>query len=60
MSILRLTVMNTDGGDTRSISQLVILDEIMSRISWKDNSQHEECIKPCEFFDLVVGVGTGA
>ncbi|CCA69190.1 hypothetical protein PIIN_03090 [Serendipita indica DSM 11827] len=55
---LRLLVL--DGGDTRSISQLVILDQIMKRVSWKDDPQHEECIKPCEFFDLVMGVGTGA
>ncbi|KAK0502448.1 acyl transferase/acyl hydrolase/lysophospholipase [Armillaria luteobubalina] len=46
-----------DGGGIRGISQLIILDEIMKHI------QVKKCLtkvpKPCEYFHLIGGSGTG-
>ncbi|KAK0218902.1 acyl transferase/acyl hydrolase/lysophospholipase [Armillaria fumosa] len=45
------------GGGIRGVSQLVILDEIMKRIQVKKHLT--EVPKPCEYFHLIGGSGTG-
>lgn len=42
-----------DGGDTRCLSQLIILDELMTRL------KHDlgRDIRPCEYFHSITGVG---
>lgn len=46
----------TDGGDLRVVSQMVILEELMSRVAW---DRKEDTILPCNYFHLIVGVGAG-
>jgi len=47
----------SDGGGIRGLSELLILQEIMSRI------QHDEKLadvpRPCDYFDLIGGTSTG-
>lgn len=42
-----------DGGDTRCLSQLIVMDECMSRL------KHDlgKDIRPCEYFHSITGVG---
>ncbi|KAK0435461.1 uncharacterized protein EV420DRAFT_1281705 [Desarmillaria tabescens] len=46
-----------DSSGIRGVSQLIILDEIMKRIQAK--KQLTEVPKPCEYFHLIGGSGTG-
>ncbi|KAG5334226.1 hypothetical protein C0989_003877 [Termitomyces sp. Mn162] len=46
-----------DGGGIRGISELLILEEIMNRI--KAENGLKEAPKPCEYFDVIGGTGTG-
>ena len=45
--------MPSDGGDTRCMSELVILDTLMTRLSYDRQRQ----VRPCEYFDSITGVG---
>jgi len=47
----------SDGGGIRGLSELVILQEIMSRIQFDENLT--EMPRPCDYFDLIGGTGTG-
>jgi hypothetical protein len=49
--------LDTDGGDLRAVSQLVILDEFMRRVEWDTKASGR--ILPCEYFHMMAGVGTG-
>lgn len=42
-----------DGGDTRCLSQLIVLDELMTRL--KHDLKRD--VRPCEYFHLITGVG---
>ncbi|KAG6890166.1 hypothetical protein C0995_010870 [Termitomyces sp. Mi166 len=46
-----------DGGGIRGISELLILEEIMMRIKAEEGL--EKVPKPCEYFDIIGGTGTG-
>jgi len=47
-----------DGGHKDGVMfQLTILGEIMRLVGWDTNSNHE--ILPCDYFDMMAGVGTG-
>ncbi|SJL06777.1 uncharacterized protein ARMOST_10119 [Armillaria ostoyae] len=52
-----VNLLSLDGGGIRGVSQLIILDEIMKRI--KAKKQLTEVLKPCEYFHLIGGSGTG-
>jgi hypothetical protein len=49
--------LSTDAGGIRGISQLVILDEIMKRI--QTDLGLAELPRPCDYFHLIGGAGTG-
>ena len=46
-----------DGGGIRGLSELVILDEIMKRVQHR--AKLDEIPKPCDYFHLIGGSGTG-
>ncbi|KAG6807330.1 hypothetical protein H0H92_007981, partial [Tricholoma furcatifolium] len=46
-----------DDGGIRGLSELIILQEIMSQL--KSLGKMESTPKPCEFFDVIGGAGTG-
>jgi len=46
-----------DGGGIRGVSELLILDEIMSRL--KHDLALTELPRPCEYFHLIGGTSTG-
>ncbi|KAK0437120.1 acyl transferase/acyl hydrolase/lysophospholipase [Desarmillaria tabescens] len=52
-----VNLLSLDGGGIHGASQLIILDEIMKRIQAK--KQLTEVPKPCEYFHLIRGSGTG-
>ncbi|KAK0431700.1 acyl transferase/acyl hydrolase/lysophospholipase [Armillaria borealis] len=52
-----VNLLSLDGGGIRGVSQLIILDEIMKRVQAK--KQLTEVPKPCEYFHLIGGSGTG-
>ncbi|KAK0457615.1 acyl transferase/acyl hydrolase/lysophospholipase [Armillaria novae-zelandiae] len=52
-----VNLLSLDGGGIRGASQLIILDEIMKRIKMKKHLT--EVPKPCEYFHLIGGSGTG-
>ncbi|RMD42957.1 hypothetical protein DV735_g2182, partial [Chaetothyriales sp. CBS 134920] len=57
-----LRVLCLDGGGVRGYSMLIILQELMHRIYVETEGQppkREELPKPCEYFDLIAGTGTG-
>lgn len=61
-SVLRLT--GVDGGGIRGYSTLVILGELMHQIflltnTGKGPSAPSELPRPCDYFDLIGGTGTG-
>ena len=47
----------TDGGGIRGLSELVILHEIMERVKMRKGLA--ELPKPCDYFHLIGGTGTG-
>merc|ERR1711939_54933 len=52
----------TDGGGVRGYSMLVILQELMHRVYVESEGKppsREATPKPCDYFDLIVGTGTG-
>ncbi|PVF91876.1 FabD/lysophospholipase-like protein, partial [Serendipita vermifera] len=54
-----IRILSLDGGGPGCFSQLVILDEIMSRISYEKNLDKKQ-MRPADYFDLMGGVGFGA
>ncbi|KAG6875633.1 hypothetical protein C0993_008225, partial [Termitomyces sp. T159_Od127] len=46
-----------DDGGTRGLSELLIIEELMNRIKYITNASVSP--KPCEYFDMIGGVGTG-
>jgi hypothetical protein len=50
---------DVDGGGPGCFSQLVILDEIMGRIT-HDKQLDRKTMYPADYFDLMGGVGFGA
>jgi len=50
-------LLSFDGGGTRGLSSLLILEEIMQRI--KHDEGLSEDPRPCHYFDLIAGTGTG-
>lgn len=53
------TYLILDGGDTHCFSQLEIIGEFMRRMN-EDRAQKElDLLRPCEYFDLIVGTGFG-
>ncbi|KAK0216714.1 acyl transferase/acyl hydrolase/lysophospholipase [Armillaria nabsnona] len=52
-----VNLLSLDGGGIRGVSQLIVLDEIMKRV--KEKKQLTEVPKPCEYFHLIGGSGTG-
>ncbi|CAO1597524.1 MAG: hypothetical protein LQ349_006951 [Xanthoria aureola] len=57
-----LRILSLDGGGVRGYSTLLLLDELMHRIvSICDGKppENKDVVKPCEYFDLIAGVGTG-
>lgn len=47
----------SDGGGIRGLSELLILQEIMSRLGNYPGT--DELVKPCQVFDLICGTSTG-
>ncbi|KAG6875855.1 hypothetical protein C0993_007064 [Termitomyces sp. T159_Od127] len=46
-----------DDGGVRGLSELIILQEIMSRLKHLGNL--DSLPKPCDYFDIIGGTGTG-
>jgi hypothetical protein len=49
-------ILALDGGGVRGLSSLLILRELMGRVAL---SRSEKTILPCDYFDLIIGTGTG-
>ncbi|KZT38064.1 hypothetical protein SISSUDRAFT_1062274 [Sistotremastrum suecicum HHB10207 ss-3] len=52
-----LRLLSLDSGGVRGLSMLLILKEIMHRVQDRERAPHP--LKPCQYFDLIGGVGTG-
>jgi len=50
-------LLSLDGGGIRGLSELIILHEIMQRV--KAHNGLTELPKPCDYFHLIGGTGTG-
>lgn len=50
-------LLSLDGGGIRGVSELLIIDRMMKRI--KQEQRLAEVPKPCEYFDMIGGTGTG-
>ena len=49
-----------DAGGPQGISQLLILKDVMERLSGDESGDSHGTVKrPCEVFDVIGGVGTG-
>ena len=56
-----------DGGGIRGLSELLIIKELMHRLRVEENVKRENdgqplltsLPKPCDYFDLIGGAGTG-
>jgi hypothetical protein len=49
-----------DAGGPQGISQLLILKDVMERLSNDERGDSQGIVKrPCEVFDMIGGVGTG-
>ncbi|KAF8578088.1 FabD/lysophospholipase-like protein [Ramaria rubella] len=53
-----LCVLTLDGGGIRGLSSLLLLRELMAKLSVKKGVSPAD-IRPTEYFDLIVGTGTG-
>ena len=54
--------MNIDGGGVRGYSMLILLQELMYKTYNETEGKppkREQIPKPCEYFDLIAGTGTG-
>ncbi|KAL4792888.1 serine hydroxymethyltransferase-domain-containing protein [Aspergillus venezuelensis] len=57
-----VTLLTTDGGGVRGYSMLILLQELMHRIYVEAEGKpprREQIPKPCDYFDLIAGTGTG-
>ncbi|PLN77120.1 FabD/lysophospholipase-like protein [Aspergillus taichungensis] len=57
-----LRILSLDGGGVRGYSMLIILQELMYRVYVECEGKaprREEIPKPCDYFDLIAGTGTG-
>ncbi|KAG6875598.1 hypothetical protein C0992_003152, partial [Termitomyces sp. T32_za158] len=52
-----LRLLALDDGGTRGLSELLIIQELMNRINSLDKAA--KAPKPCQYFDIIGGVGTG-
>ncbi|KAG6867448.1 hypothetical protein C0995_004918 [Termitomyces sp. Mi166 len=52
-----LRLLSLDDGGVRGLSELFILKEIMHRLKHLEGA--ESLPKPCDYFDIIGGVGTG-
>ncbi|KAH8824337.1 acyl transferase/acyl hydrolase/lysophospholipase, partial [Flagelloscypha sp. PMI_526] len=50
-----LKVLCLDGGGVRGLAEILVLQEILERLSFDMNRD----LKPCDVFDVIVGTGTG-
>ena len=52
-----------DGGGIRGLSELLILKEILYQVQYKepddDDDEDPQPLRPCEYFDVIGGSGTG-
>jgi hypothetical protein len=49
-----------DAGGPQGLSQLLILNDVMERLSKYESDDSQGILKrPCEVFDMIGGVGTG-
>ncbi|CAE6404098.1 unnamed protein product [Rhizoctonia solani] len=53
-----LNILCIDGGGVRGLSSLLLLQEIMLRVQRHEGRNTP--VKPCDYFDVIAGVGTGA
>ena len=51
------TIIPTDGGGIRGLSELLIIEEIMERI--KGSAKLDHVPRPSQYFDLIGGTSTG-
>ena len=49
--------MDEDGGGIRGLSELIIIEELMERIKWKEKLDKTPI--PADYFDLIGGTSTG-
>ncbi|TGJ80541.1 hypothetical protein E0Z10_g8223 [Xylaria hypoxylon] len=57
-----LRILSLDGGGVRGYSMLIILQELMHRTYVETEGKaprRDQVPKPCDYFDLIVGTGTG-
>ena len=56
-----IRVLALDGGGVRVLSSLILLRGLMERVAVaRDTSSHEPVtVRPSEYFDLIIGTGTG-
>jgi hypothetical protein len=60
VSMNRLLIDGTDAGGPQGISQLLILKDVMKKLSKDESGDSRGTVKrPCEIFDMIGGVGTG-
>ncbi|KAK3356214.1 acyl transferase/acyl hydrolase/lysophospholipase [Neurospora tetraspora] len=52
-----VNILSLDGGGVRALSEVMMLDRIMKRIQEKNGLT--EIPKPCDYFHLIGGIGTG-
>ncbi|EGO53756.1 hypothetical protein NEUTE1DRAFT_74639 [Neurospora tetrasperma FGSC 2508] len=52
-----VNILSLDGGGVRALSEVMMLDRIMKRI--KEKQGLAEIPKPCDYFHLIGGIGTG-
>ncbi|KAG6882162.1 hypothetical protein C0993_011741 [Termitomyces sp. T159_Od127] len=52
-----LRILSLDDGGVRGLSELIILQEIMARLMHLENL--DSLPKPCDYFDIIGGAGTG-
>jgi hypothetical protein len=56
----RMLTVSIDAGGPQGVSQLLILKDVMERLSKDKNGGSQGPVKrPCEVFDMIGGVGTG-
>ncbi|KAF8576639.1 FabD/lysophospholipase-like protein, partial [Ramaria rubella] len=53
-----LCVLTLDGGGIRGLSSLLLLRELMTRLAVRKGVSSAD-VRPAEYFDLIVGTGTG-